>query len=98
MLTSNSVIAVKTHTSNNRRINGKGSREFDSVVFLIRNPYEAILAEANRDWGHGHTGVAEMDNFRNSVRWKSFVAGMAMKWETTARTWLQDDKPLLVVR
>ena len=92
------MIAIKTHLPGTRLVNRRKGKEYDSVVFLVRNPYDAILAEANRDWGHSHTDEAEMDNFRNLVKWSSFVAGMAVQWERTAHTWLQDDKPLLVVR
>lgn len=97
-MTSNSVIAIKTHIPTNRRIDGKDSKEYDSVVFLIRNPYDAIIAEANRDWGMGHTAVAKMDAIRNLHKWSPYVAGMSTQWMITIQTWLQNDKPLLVVR
>ncbi|KAI6659127.1 Fatty-acid amide hydrolase 2 [Oopsacas minuta] len=97
-LTSNAVIAIKTHLTDNRLINGKSGKSFDSVIFLTRNPYDAIIAEANREWTEDHTKVAQIEKFKDLKNWSEFVSKMSKIWEMTVRTWLQEDKPLLIVR
>ena len=47
---SGKIIMVKAH----RQI-----KKNDGAVLLIRNPYDAILAEFNRNHGGGHTGHAK---------------------------------------
>ena len=46
-------IAVKTHNSNPKHIS-----EFKAVILIIRNPYNALIAEHNRQFGGDHVGFA----------------------------------------
>ena len=85
------VIVVKTHEL--RRSN------YTKAILIIRDPYEAILAEFNRQNG-GHIGHARPKAFmaQNWHRLKSTGAGI---WEKTAKFWhnqfLNNPQNLLVV-
>ena len=96
-VTNGSVIVVKTHECDRNK--------FKKAVLLIRDPYEAILAEFNRrnsaTNGHlGHVGRAKPAAFR-SKEWLSFVHDGPMEWERTNNFWRRafDKNPhnLLVV-
>ena len=54
-------IVIKAHTFN------AGPKDKEGAVLLIRNPFDAALAEFNRA-GHGHTGHASTKDFK-SDRW-----------------------------
>ncbi|KAI6659139.1 WSC domain-containing protein 2-like [Oopsacas minuta] len=96
-ISSTSVLAIKTHAHNSRSMKNS-KREYDSVLFLIRNPHDAIVAETNRRWTHNHTDIAVRDKIRNYTNWSKLVTALAELWETTLRTWLKHDIPVLVVR
>ena len=96
-ITSNSVLVTKTHNVN-RLTKESQDTEYDSVVFLIRNPYDAIVSEANRKWGEGHLKLADISNFKNDKQWSDFVTLNSLRWAKMVRVWLKDDKPIIVVR
>ena len=54
---SNRTIVVKTH-----ELSGKSSNEYDKAVLIIRNPFDALLAEFNRR-NSGKTLVASKQSF-----------------------------------
>ena len=56
-------IVIKAHTFNS------GPKDKEGAVLLIRNPFDAALAEFNRA-GHGHTGHASTKAFK-SEKWVS---------------------------
>ena len=56
-------IVIKAHTFNS------GPKDKEGAVLLIRNPFDAALAEFNRA-GHGHTGHASTKDFK-SEKWVS---------------------------
>jgi len=56
-------IVIKAHTYNS------GPKDKEGAVLLIRNPFDAALAEFNRA-GHGHTGHASTKDFK-SEKWVS---------------------------
>lgn len=69
------VIAIKAHSY-------REDRGLDNAILLIRNPFDAILAEFNRNKGGGdhHTGVATNDDFR-SAEWTDMDFGRrAFRW------------------
>ena len=53
-------IAVKTH--------GVANMEYsEGIILLVRNPYDAILADFNRQASGSHTGSASINDFAESV-------------------------------
>ena len=56
-------IVIKSHSFNS------GPKDKEGAVLLIRNPFDAALAEFNRA-GHGHTGHASTKAFK-SEKWVS---------------------------
>ena len=62
------VIVVKTHQAEATLVPISqemfGKTHYNQAIFIIRNPYDALLSEANRRWGgYGHTGLASEKNF-----------------------------------
>ena len=75
------------------------NKGYDSVIFLIRNPFDAVIAEANRVWTkNNHTDFADSSEFKNYPKWSTFVAAHSYNWGYTAKLWLQRDKPIIVVK
>lgn len=67
-------IVVKNHDHNpNLSAQAKG------VVLLVRNPYDAIVAEFNRDQSTNHTGNAGLEKF-NSTKWFQTVEKLSTWW------------------
>lgn len=96
-ITSTSVLTIKTHVISNRQVKDT-NKEYESIILLIRNPYDAIIADANRRWTRNHTNLAEIDAFRNYTNWSKLVFRSARNWAKLAETWLRRDKPLIVVK
>jgi len=65
-------ILVKTHRPINRAT---------AAVLLIRNPYNAILAEFNRNHGGGHTGHASREDFYDREVWYAKVLDQGKRWK-----------------
>ena len=63
-------IVIKTHTFNS------GPKDKEGAVLLIRNPFDAALAEFNRA-GHGHTGHASTKDFKGD-RWVRDCSGIPL--------------------
>ena len=65
---SGSVVAVKTHLMDSRELPEDvqlvtGKKNFDKAVVVVRNPFDALVSEANRQWSSrkevdSHVGVA----------------------------------------
>lgn len=66
-----STILVKTHRPINKA---------DAAVLLIRNPFDAILAEFNRNHGGGHTGHASREDFFDREIWFEKAMDGAQRW------------------
>ena len=70
---SGNVIAVKTHHSDSFDLPGKvqkhtGKTKFEKAILIVRNPFDALLSEANRQWSdvqktEKHLGLAKESNF-----------------------------------
>ena len=70
---SGNVIIVKTHHADTRTLPkdiqmSTGRDTYDKAIVLVRNPYEALVSEANRRWNsdravNNHIGVADETSF-----------------------------------
>ncbi|KAF2363004.1 Sulfotransferase domain [Trinorchestia longiramus] len=92
-ISNGSVIIVKTHEY------GEQMRApFSRAILIIRDPYQAILAEFNRQSG-GHIGHAQPDKYSkdNGKYWSTFVHNKALSWTNTYLDWLQFKGPLHVL-
>ena len=54
------VIVIKTHRYNKNEI-----YNYKRAILLIRNPFDAILAEYNREVKHNQTETAGEDRFKS---------------------------------
>ena len=70
---SGSVLVVKTHRGDSRALPKQlqialGQEMFDRAIVVVRDPYDALLSEANRRWNsklsvNGHVGLADQTAF-----------------------------------
>lgn len=70
---SGNVIAVKTHHTDTTDLPkdiqmAMGKQRYDKAILIVRNPFEALLSEANRRWNfkrsvNNHVGVADETAF-----------------------------------
>ena len=70
---SGNVVVVKTHCTDNRELpediqEALGQKSFDRAIVLVRNPYDALVSEANRRWNSkknmdSHVGLADEKSF-----------------------------------
>ena len=70
---SGNVIAVKTHHTDTRDLPkdiqmATGKQRFDKAILIVRNPFDALLSEANRRWNfrrsvNSHIGIADETAF-----------------------------------
>ena len=70
---SGNVVAIKTHQSDTVELPDdikkfSGKTNFDKVILIVRNPYDALVSEANRRWNskrstNDHLGVAVQSAF-----------------------------------
>ncbi|KAI8504848.1 WSC domain-containing protein 1 [Branchiostoma belcheri] len=87
-----SVVLVKTH-----EFGGNNSfKHFDKTILMVRDPYDAILAEFNRHYG-GHNGFAARARYKSQA-WRDFVEGKSQTWSNTFLDWLKFPGPLLIVQ
>nr|XP_026696645.1 WSC domain-containing protein 2-like [Ciona intestinalis] len=92
--TSRRTLVVKAHPSHEYLINITAS--FDKIVLLIRNPYEAFVAEFNRKMTKDHTGFAQVDDFNGEV-WLEYIRIATRDWAMHQLHLIQSKKPLLLV-
>lgn len=72
-IVSGSVIVVKTHQSDSTKLPvavqvATGKESFDKVILLVRDPFDALVSEANRRWNerpslNRHVGLASESDF-----------------------------------
>ena len=62
---SGSVLAVKTHKwkSRNRRVYSNFTEHFSAAIFIIRNPFHALVSERHRMASLRHTDVIGLESF-----------------------------------
>ena len=84
-VTDASVLAVKTHEHNTN-----SKFKFNKVILLVRDPFEALQAEFNRQSG-GHIGHASANSYKRQggKHWKSFVYNGIVKWSNTNTYWFE---------
>ncbi|XP_071508104.1 sialate:O-sulfotransferase 1-like [Diadema antillarum] len=86
-----SVLGVKMHRCSKREL-----KKFDAVVFLVRNPYNAMVSEWHRYHSSQHTGTVDLDTFK-SKEWEEFVEEESIHWEKMMRNCLKNNGRRLVV-
>ncbi|KAK3106159.1 hypothetical protein FSP39_013966, partial [Pinctada imbricata] len=89
-ITNSSVILIKTH-----RWGMKERAKYKRAVLLLRNPYDALIAEFNRLHG-GHVGHASDLDFKS--KWTKYFKKVSDKWVKMNHDWLQFSGPLYVIR
>lgn len=80
--TNGKTIVVKNH-------NVKLLKSAKGIILLIRNPYDAILAEFNRQKSHGagsHTGSVDHALF-NTTKWFTSIDKLAKRWARWQMQW-----------
>lgn len=70
---SGNVVVIKTHHADTRTLPkdvqiGTGREKYDKAIVLVRNPYDALVSEANRRWNYNrsvnsHVGIADETSF-----------------------------------
>ncbi|CAG5077030.1 Oidioi.mRNA.OKI2018_I69.PAR.g8615.t1.cds [Oikopleura dioica] len=79
---------VKSHFPSNEEVMDRAK----ALIFVVRNPYDAIIAEFKRRRGHGHTSVVEEDIFKskpwfeNAPRWLQGWGNLARNVTEIARS------------
>ena len=85
-VTDASVLAVKTHEHN-----PNSKFKFNKVILVVRDPYEALQAEFNRQYSNNtsHIGHASISSFKRQggKHWKNFVYSGIVKWANTNTYW-----------
>jgi hypothetical protein len=54
---------VKSHFPSNQRVMDSAK----ALIFVVRNPYDAIIAEYKRRRGHGHTSTVKESVFKEKM-------------------------------
>lgn len=72
-IASGNVIAIKTHNADTRALPigvqvAAGREKYHKAILLVRNPFDALISEANRRWNsiksiNGHIGLADETSF-----------------------------------
>ncbi|XP_060575744.1 sialate:O-sulfotransferase 1-like [Ruditapes philippinarum] len=100
------IFIVKTHLKSNSSIGHPDCAKmaisqlnFSSAICILRNPYNAIAAEFNRQHAvvnktkdthfNAGQGIAPEEIFRTTT-WTSFVSREAYKWKDMALYWIQN--------
>ncbi|XP_077977094.1 sialate:O-sulfotransferase 2-like [Glandiceps talaboti] len=81
-------LIVKTHYCDRKH-------EFSSAILLIRNPYNAIIAEYRRRHGD-HVSRFPLQNITGKY-WEEFVAEHSSYWQRLHKCWLTEKRRILVV-
>jgi len=80
-----SVIAIKTHLKDFRGGNKQNQKQvpkkFDRVILLIRDPFDRLVSEWNRENSGSHTGSASLKSFSNKARWEKYVKNALNNWQ-----------------
>jgi len=52
----------------------------DGIILVVRNPYNAIVSDFNRQTSDSHTGNTDLTKFKGK-EWDDFVFRHSKKWE-----------------
>ncbi len=76
-MVSRAVVAIKTHRADSRELPKDVQLElkkdsYDKAIILVRNPFDALLSEANRRWNskkylNDHVGLANENKFIGKI-------------------------------
>ncbi|XP_077993968.1 sialate:O-sulfotransferase 1-like [Glandiceps talaboti] len=80
-------VVVKTHNCNNN--------EFSSAILLIRNPYNALIAEYRRRLV-GHQSQYPLRNITGE-KWEDYVAREIRHWHELPKCWLSQKRWRILV-
>lgn len=91
------VTVLKTHMSSNQVVRpGCPNAVFSRSIFILRNPYDAIIADFNRING-GKVGIADRNSF-NGSRWANFVKNHSYGWREMTLYWMSTyNRPVYVL-
>ncbi|GBG26938.1 WSC domain-containing protein 2 [Hondaea fermentalgiana] len=92
------VVAIKTHfpckncwmvdRENYRPVKATGDiPKATHAIYMLRSPFDALLAEFNRLYSGSHTGSSSASSFQGS-RWANFVQLKGESWAFHANYWL----------
>ena len=56
-------------------------RKFDRVILLIRDPFDRLVSEWNREKSGSHTGSASLKSFSNKAGWEKYVKNGLKNWQ-----------------
>ena len=59
----------------------KKPKKFDRVILLIRDPFDRLVSEWNRENSGSHTGSASLKSFSNKARWEKYVKNALNNWQ-----------------
>lgn len=91
------VFIVKTHIER-KDIHRQGCKVkgYSSAIYILRNPYDSIIAEFNRHTS-GKTEVANETEFKTKT-WRRYVKNMSGYWMRLTEYWLlKFNKPVYVL-
>ena len=58
-----------------------GSKRFDRVILLVRDPFDTLIAEWNRlNTGDNHTGLARAETFSDRDKWNNYIQKELSRW------------------
>ena len=59
----------------------KKPKKFDRVILLIRDPFDRLVSEWNRENSGSHTGSASLKSFSNKAKWEKYVKNALIHWQ-----------------
>ena len=59
----------------------KVPKKFDRVILLIRDPFDRLVSEWNRENSGSHTGTASLKSFSNKAKWEKYVKNTLNNWQ-----------------
>nr|XP_039269002.1 WSC domain-containing protein 1-like isoform X1 [Styela clava] len=89
-MTSNDILGVKDHV-----IHKRNKKMYNKQILIIRNPYDAFMAEFNRK-ASGHVGHRNSSDFQTS-EWTKFVMVKADQWKNMHLHILKTNKPTFIL-
>ena len=79
--------------------------KYDRAILLIRDPFDAFLAEFHRRYSNSHTGFAPIEKFhepcvksmcQNVTLWEDYIKVNLKNWESRCNYYIKNYAPKLV--
>lgn len=86
------VIAIKTHCHRLDPPHTEWPSKFDQVLLLIRDPFDALIAEFNRRQSESHVGHASLEAF-TSKNWFHYVENSSKEWFQFYKFYIETYEP-----